>query len=161
MITGKIKIPRQILSRIKRLPYEQVPHIKMPKRWKLYPRQCLDHYEYGSAKNEIEWYHHFRPKGTSKVGYLFTKLLSGNIVPPHRDHFENYMRYHGITDKNLIKRRLVFLEDWKNGHYFQVNERVFIKWKQGEWVEWNHKDIHLGGNIGTSPRYVLQITYSK
>lgn len=158
MITGKIKIAKTLISKIKKLPYRHVPHANIPSAWKKYPKQSLKHLEYGSKTKHLSWFDNFRPSNAKKVGYLFTKLESGNVVPPHKDHFKNFAKYHNVP-LSKIKRRLVFVEDWKAGHYFQVNNKVFVNWVSGDFVEWTRKDKHFGGNLGLIPRYILQITY--
>ena len=160
MRQGKIKVSNLLLRKIKNLPFKHVPHKHIPPVWSSYPKHCLKHFEYGSKSRHFYWFDELKPKGSKKVGYLFTKLSSGHVVPPHRDHFYNFARHHGVEDKNRIRRRLVFLEDWKPGHYFQVRNKVFTHWRQGEWVEWTKKDMHMGGNIGIAPRFVVQITYT-
>ena len=79
-------------------------------------------------------------------------------MPPHKDHYNFYLDKFPWVKKEQVKRRVVFLEDWKSGHYFQSNEEVFVKWRQGDWVEFGHNDLHFGGNLGPDIRYTLQIT---
>lgn len=160
MKTGKIRIPPGVLKKIKNLKYEHSPHIDIPITWKKYPKACLQHFEYGSKQGVLEWFKCFAPKKSNKVGFLFSKLDSGHMVPEHKDHFTNFAKFHKIKNKNSIKRRLVFVEDWKPGHYFQVGRVPFINWKSGDYVEWGKDEKHFGGNIGMSPRYVLQVTYT-
>ena len=158
MITGKIKISKKLISKVKRLPFRHVPHKHFPKSWTKYPKNSLKHLEYGSKTKNHPWFNNFKPTNAINVGYLFTKLESGHVVPPHKDHFKNFAKYYNVT-LGKIKRRLVFIEDWKPGHFFQVNNRVFTNWLSGDFIEWKKKDMHLGGNFGLDPRYVLQITY--
>jgi hypothetical protein len=162
MITrGKIKIESSYLKKVKKLPYMDKPHINVPASWECYPKECLQHLEFGDKdikNNQYEWRKQLQPKNAKCVGYLFSKLMPGNIVPKHRDHFESFSLYYNVPVES-VKRRLIFLEDWKHGHYFQVNEEVFIKWSAGDWVEWTADEEHFGGNMGEEPRYILQITY--
>ena len=53
---------------------------------------------------------------------------------------------------------MVFLENWKTGHYFQLENDVYTYWRQGEYVEWSSEQAHMGANVGPEPRYTLQIT---
>ena len=161
ILRGKIKINPSYLEKIKKLPYINKPHKIVPVSWLCYPNECLQHLEFGDKdiKDKLyKWRHKLQPKNAKHVGYLFSKLMPGNIVPKHRDHFESFSAYYGVPVES-VKRRLVFLEDWKHGHYFQVNEEVFVKWNAGDWVEWTIDEEHFGGNIGEDPRYILQITY--
>jgi len=158
MITGNIKISKGLIAKIKKLPFRHVPHKHFPKSWTKYPKKSLIHLEYGSKTKNHAWFDNLKPANAGKVGYLFTKLESGHVVPPHKDHFKSFAKYHNVP-VSAIKRRLVFIEDWKSGHFFQVNNRVFTDWRSGDFIEWTQKDRHLGGNFGLDPRYVLQITY--
>ena len=160
MIQGKIMIAPDVAELVRKLPFKHQPHSNMPASWRAYPEQCLQHLEYGSARGDKEWFDLFKPSNADKVGYLFTKLESGHIVPPHKDHFNNFARFHKVEDLSTIKRRLVFIEDWKQGHYFEVSGESIVGWKAGEYVEWRESDEHLGGNFGVDPRYIVQITYT-
>ena len=53
---------------------------------------------------------------------------------------------------------LVFLEDWKPGHYFEADGQSFTQWKSMDYVMWSHDTPHLGGNMGNQTRYTVQIT---
>ena len=53
---------------------------------------------------------------------------------------------------------MVFLEDWKPGHVFGMNNEIIINWKSGETYEWSYDVEHWGGNFGTEDRYTLQLT---
>ena len=56
----------------------------------------------------------------TKCGYVFYKMSTLDIMPQHSDHFETYERVFGVTRENTV-RALVFLEDWKPGHYFEFD----------------------------------------
>ena len=100
----------------------------------------------------------FKPTNATNVGYLFNKLESGHVVPRHKDHFKNFAKYYNVTC-NKIKRRLVFIEDWKPGHFFQVNSRVFTNWLSGDFVEWKQKDMPHRLNVQVS--YMNEIESDK
>jgi hypothetical protein len=53
---------------------------------------------------------------------------------------------------------LVFLEDWKSGHYFEANNQSFTHWQAMDYVMWSNDTPHLGGNLGDEARYTVQIT---
>lgn len=164
MRTGNIKVSSEILEKIKKLPFFKNAHLDQKKYEDAgYKIESLhQHEQYGtgdaiSHRLEWKWTDMFLPKEWKDTGLQFDRAFSGYCVPPHKDHYEYYKRKFLHSEKD-IKRRLVFLEDWKMGHYFQVNETVFVKWRQGDWVEFGADDTHLGGNIGPEVRYTLQIT---
>ena len=52
----------------------------------------------------------------------------------------------------------MLLEDWKSGHYLEVNSRPVVDWPAGQVVEWVYDTPHSAANIGLEDRYTLQIT---
>jgi len=89
--------------------------------------------------------------------YTFYRMDSMEIMPPHVDHFNRYSELF-CKDKSRIRRVVVFLEDWKPGHYFEINGKALVNWRQGQWVLWEPHVEHAASNIGVDPRYTLQIT---
>ena len=71
-------------------------------------------------------------------------------------NLENPQRY-GHT-RRFIRRAIVFLEDWASGHYLEVDNEPVVKWSAGDVVVWEYDTPHLAANMGTTPRYTLQIT---
>jgi hypothetical protein len=57
-----------------------------------------------------------------------------------------------------VRRVLVLLEDWKSGHYLEVDQIGIINWSAGDYVIWNYDCQHAASNIGIEDRYTLQIT---
>ena len=45
-----------------------------------------------------------------------------------------------------------------SGHYYEVHDQPFVKWKKGDWVKFGIDDWHLAGNMGEYPFYSAQIT---
>ncbi|MDX9731907.1 MAG: hypothetical protein RBT63_09065 [Bdellovibrionales bacterium] len=86
----------------------------------------------------------------------------GNILPWHQDHF--YQLKRKLADKGIdpksarIWRFVVFLEDWTSGHYFQVEDTPCVKWRRGDIVTFMPQAFHLSSNVGTAPKFTLQIT---
>jgi hypothetical protein len=93
--------------------------------------------------------------------YTIYKMETLEIMPPHVDHFDYYMSSNNIDDKDQVCRIIVMLEDWKPGHYLEINGRAFTNWVAGDWFQWTGNCPHAAGNIGIQPRYTLQITGEK
>jgi len=86
-------------------------------------------------------------------------MPTGTVMPVHQDLYKKYIdifRLHGNETK--IKRALVLLENWKSGHYLEVNNQPFVNWQAGQVVEWAYDTPHSAANIGLEDRYTLQIT---
>lgn len=89
--------------------------------------------------------------------YTFYKMQTLEIMPEHVDHFSTYMKLFGAEYKN-IRRVLVMLEDWKPGHYLEINGVGIVNWIAGEWFMWDSDVPHAASNIGIEDRYTLQLT---
>ena len=79
------------------------------------------------------------------------------VLPLHSDDYKLYRNKFNL-DIDDVFRILVFLEDWKSGHYFEFNGEPIVNWKKGDYLKWNGKVPHMAANIGVEPRYTLQIT---
>lgn len=108
-------------------------------------------------KNPMPSWVHDLPFDLKNMGFAFYRMDTLNIMPEHIDHFDTYCKIFNIEPKDA-RRILVFLEDWKPGHYFEMNSIGYTNWKAGDYVEWDYTVPHAASNIGTEPRYTLQIT---
>lgn len=95
--------------------------------------------------------------GLNNPGFVFYKMVTNDIMPTHVDHFRKYCELFGVERKDVY-RAVVFLEDWKSGHYFEINDRCIANYKAGHFVIWSADVPHFAANIGIEPRYTLQIT---
>jgi hypothetical protein len=89
--------------------------------------------------------------------YTIYKMETSEIMPTHVDHFETYCRLFSV-DRSCVNRVIVFLSEWKPGHYFEINNVGVVNWKKGQWYRWSSDISHAASNIGIQPRYTLQIT---
>ena len=92
------------------------------------------------------------------VGIGFFRMNTLEMFPVHQDHYISYREKFNITDTSTIWRCIVFLEDWKSGHYMEVDGEPCLAWKRGDYVMWNYDVPHFAGNFGMEPRYTMQIT---
>jgi len=101
----------------------------------------------------------FQSQGWYDVGTSYYRMTSGTVMPVHQDRYVKYISLFDLSGReNDIRRALVLLEDWKPGHYLEVDGRPFVQWPAGTVIEWNHDTPHMAANIGLEPRYSLQIT---
>lgn len=102
---------------------------------------------------------HFALLGWKDIGTSYYRMTSGTILPTHGDLYVKYVKLFGLQGReHCIRRAIVFLEDWKSGHYFEGMGQPLTNWKAGQVVEWAYDTPHLAANMGTEPRYTLQIT---
>lgn len=94
----------------------------------------------------------------SNVSCSLYRMPPGTIMPEHKDAYLNYKKIFELDDVNKICRVLVFLEDWKSGHYFEVSDNPVIRWKSGDYYMWFGETPHIAANIGRENRYTMQIT---
>ena len=88
----------------------------------------------------------------------FFRMLTLEILPKHSDQYLRYREVFNIVEPASIWRAIVFLEDWRSGHWFEVGDEPIVPWQRGDYVVWNFDTEHAAGNFGTSPRYTCQIT---
>ena len=91
------------------------------------------------------------------LGICYYRMETGVILPEHSDHYTTYINKFKC-DINQIHRLLIFLEDWKSGHYFEVENTPITNWKMGDCYMWNGETKHMAANMGPHYRYTLQIT---
>ena len=96
--------------------------------------------------------------GWSNVSLTFYRLNTCEALPTHQDRFIRYQKLHNVADPTTIYRCIVFLEDWRSGHYFEIDGVPLMPWQAGDWVTWQYDTPHYAGNFGIDPRYTLQIT---
>ena len=94
------------------------------------------------------------------VGCCYYRIDTNDIIPNHSDAYNVYTKKFNCKLENVHKI-LVFLEDLKSGHYFEVGGNPIIEWKSGDYISWIGNAEHFAANIGTEYRYTLQITGHK
>lgn len=95
--------------------------------------------------------------GLKKPGFVFYRMNTNDIMPTHVDHFRKYCEVFNVERKNVF-RAVVFLEDWKPGHYFEMDNKCIANYTAGHFVIWSADVPHAAANIGVESRYTLQIT---
>jgi hypothetical protein len=89
--------------------------------------------------------------------YTFYRMSTLEIMPTHVDHYRTYRKIFSAEYKN-VRRILVMLEDWKPGHYLEINGTGIVNWVAGDYFMWEGDCPHAASNIGIDDRYTLQIT---
>ena len=97
--------------------------------------------------------------GWQDIGTSYYRMTTGTILPVHSDLYIRYIELFNLQgQEHRIRRAVVFLEDWRSGHYFEGNGKSVIGWRAGDTVEWTYDLPHMAANMGLEPRYTLQIT---
>lgn len=101
----------------------------------------------------------FTEQGWHNIGTSYYRMSTGTVLPQHRDLYTRYIKLFDLQgQEHTIRRAIVFLEDWKSGHYFEINATGITGWSAGDTVVWNYDCPHMAANIGIETRYTLQIT---
>lgn len=95
--------------------------------------------------------------GLYNQSYTFYRMDTLEIMPVHTDHFRTYCRLNNTTP-DQVYRVVMMLEDWKPGHYFEMDGVGYVNWKAGDYFKWRGDVPHAASNIGVDPRYTLQVT---
>lgn len=101
----------------------------------------------------------FNKEGWKDIGLCFYRMTTGTFLPPHIDSYKRYIELFNLQGKeHTIQRAIIFLEDWKSGHYFELDKEPFMQYQAGEVAGWGYGVEHSAGNFGLEPRYTLQVT---
>jgi hypothetical protein len=102
---------------------------------------------------------YFAEMGWHNIGTSYYRMDTGTVLPEHRDLYKRYVEIFNLQGKEQsIRRAIVFLEDWKSGHYLEIAGTSITQWSAGDAVSWSYDCPHMAANIGIEPRYTLQIT---
>jgi len=101
----------------------------------------------------------FAGQGWQDIGTSYYRMGTGTVLPTHQDRYVKYISLFGLQSReHTIRRAIVFLEDWQPGHYAEYEGQAFVDWRAGAVVEWCYDAPHMAANLGSTPRYTLQIT---
>ena len=102
---------------------------------------------------------HFRDRGWNDIGTSYYRMNTGTVLPTHGDLYKRYVELFNLKgNEHRIHRAIIFLQDWRPGHYAEYEDQPFVKWSAGDVVEWTYDTPHMAANLGTDPRYTLQVT---
>jgi hypothetical protein len=101
----------------------------------------------------------FADRGWKDIGTSYYRMNTGTVLPTHGDLYLRYIDLFNLQGREpSIHRAIIFLQDWRPGHYAEYEGRPFVNWSAGDVVEWSYDTPHMAANIGLDPRYTLQIT---
>ena len=92
------------------------------------------------------------------VNYCMHQVPPGKYTPSHVDHYNYYFKNFNIQHSDQIVRHIIFLEDWQDGHFLTVEDKIYSNWKSGDIAHWSGQARHAPINIGLTNRYTLQVT---
>ena len=114
---------------------------------------------YDMRNPEPKWINDFKLQfDLAHFSWSVYRMDPGTVIPEHRDTYLKFKEIYRLSDSHPIARIIVFLEDWQSGHYLELAGEPIIKWRAGDWVCWSNDLPHVAANVGSTPRYTLQIT---
>ncbi len=146
----------------KNLPYSEATKARLEEWISMGYPEYINFYglDYNNSNPMPEFVSNFSEifSNICNITYSFYKMTTVTIMPRHIDYFTAYKKIFGVED-NII-RILVMLEDWKPGHYLEIDDKGIVNWKAGDFFAWRSHVPHAASNIGeeSNPRYTLQIT---
>jgi hypothetical protein len=111
-----------------------------------------------------QWVHDLSKKIPQDFDHHVVSVINippGQTIPYHVDKHFKLKQKHNDDGTGVSHRYLIFLEDWKRGHYYEVHDQPFVKWRAGDWVKFGIDDWHIAGNMGEEPFYSCQVTVLK
>jgi hypothetical protein len=101
----------------------------------------------------------FEQMGWKDIGTSYYRMMPGTVLPTHQDLYKKYIELFDLQgQEHTIHRAVIFLQDWQSGHYFEGNGEPLLCWQAGTTVEWCYDTPHMAANMGSTPRYTLQVT---
>lgn len=124
------------------------------------------------TEHNTKYYQQFRPdlpevadqvaleSGLLKATVSVIRQPPGNTIPWHQDQYFQLKKRLTPEEqsRSAIWRYLIFLEDWKAGHFFQVEQTPVVKWRAGDVITFEPHALHLSGNMGLEDKLTMQIT---
>lgn len=161
---GKIK-PFWEINLIENLPFQKYP-LPNYDEWeeaKFYPKEmvvgtlCSDK----TAEDlniDWQWTNELHVPEWKINAVSIYKLSPGKVTPWHTDHFLHFKKYYNLDEKVTIHRRQLFLQDWRPGQIFAIDDKTFTNWNAGDWIGWTQEHYHMGANHSNEIRYTAQLT---
>ena len=66
------------------------------------------------------------------IGTSYYKMGTGVILPVHGDIYKKYRKLFNCKLNDIV-RVIVMLEDWKSGHYFEIDNQPQLGWQAGDY----------------------------
>jgi hypothetical protein len=102
-------------------------------------------------------YHTFAKSIFSEYSLSVIKQMPGQTIPEHFDTFYKFSEKNNCRKEDVCRLNF-FLEEWKTGHYFEIDDEPYVKWGKMSFKVIRYGHPHLSGNMGMEPKYTMQIT---
>ena len=101
----------------------------------------------------------FKMCGLYNQQYEFMKVRPLDIAPPYNPSVTRYREKYKV-DRSDVWHSILMLEDWQSGQYIEINGEPFVRWKAGDWFQWQNvpKSSFSYTNTGQYNWYMLHTT---
>lgn len=150
----------------KDLDYTQMNNVSFENRSIEFEQQNKKYLDAGYTNYNSEYYQTFKVGNDIKdfcdtvfprYSVSIIQQRPGQTLPLHDDTFYQFAKLNKIDPNDCIRVN-IFLEDWKSGHYFEIDNTPVLQWKAGDAIIINRGVLHLSGNMGMTNKYTMQIT---
>ena len=84
--------------------------------------------------------------------------MPGHGIAWHQDDATSYAKKFGKADLAKLKRLWFSVDDWKDGHAFQISKTVLHNWAKGDVFNIPFGVGHASSNFGYAPQYTVSFT---
>ena len=88
----------------------------------------------------------------------FIVKMPGHGIAWHKDDATSYAVKFGERDLGKLKRLWFPIDDWKDGHAFQISKTVLTHWTKGTVYHIPFGVGHASSNFGYVPQYTVSFT---
>ena len=88
----------------------------------------------------------------------FIVKMPGHGIAWHQDDAGSYQKKFPNADISKLKRLWFSIQDWKDGHAFQISKTVISDWSKGAVYHIPFGVGHASSNFGYAPQYTVSFT---
>lgn len=111
-----------------------------------------------SFNEELPVSQNFKDTLNVKFGSVsWTCILPNTILPTHTDSFFTLRKEFNIEIDKCF-RYLIFLEDWKFGHYVGFKNKNITHWTAGDVWKFNFQETHYAVNASNELFHTCQVS---
>ena len=88
----------------------------------------------------------------------FIVKMPGHGIAWHYDDAGSYKTKFPNADTSKLKRLWFSVQDWKDGHAFQISKTVLSNWNKGSVYQIPFGIGHASSNFGYTPQYTVSFT---
>ena len=88
----------------------------------------------------------------------FIVKMPGHGIAWHQDDAGSYHKKFPDADISRLRRLWFSIQDWKDGHAFQISKTVISNWTKGSVYQIPFGVGHASSNFGYTPQYTVSFT---